>query len=291
MKSKFSILFTVLLTFSCNKLNREQPVDKEKIRGYDYRLFQNTHAWEIAKAVWDDDHSEIKQLISKDKNLINARDPRLGHTLLMFTIWHEQYNTFKLLLEQGADPNLYDDYNGRSAIIEACGIQNINPEYIKDLLQYGAKVNDIEIGKRREGNSTRNTPLIAAAREGNLPAVKLLVDSGADINFKNEYYQSALSYAATFENYDLISYLLDKSVDYKMILNYNAEQNKNYCLVDELRFYLPELGSSEHKKKKKIIAFLKNKGIDYDKVQIPEFIVEKAREKYPDTWKEYLKNY
>ena len=46
------IVFFCLL-FSC--INREKPVDKANLTGKDYRLFQNTPAWELAKAVQDED--------------------------------------------------------------------------------------------------------------------------------------------------------------------------------------------------------------------------------------------
>lgn len=39
----------------------------------------------------------------------------------------------------------------------------------------GANVNDVEVGKRRTGNSVRQTPLIAASISGNLEVVKYLV--------------------------------------------------------------------------------------------------------------------
>ncbi|WP_317324104.1 hypothetical protein, partial [Leyella lascolaii] len=44
-------------------------------------------------------------------------------------------------------------------------------------------------------------------------------------------------------------------------------------------------------RKRKLIKFLKTKGIDYNSVPIPDYIIDMAKEQYPSTWKEYLKKY
>jgi len=51
-----SIIFFVI---SCGKMTRNWEVDKSKLLAYDYRLFQKTPAWELAKALWDDDVKKI----------------------------------------------------------------------------------------------------------------------------------------------------------------------------------------------------------------------------------------
>ena len=51
----------VLLLSAC--IDRERPVDKEKLLGYDFRLFQGTIAWDLAKAVQDQDISRIKYAV------------------------------------------------------------------------------------------------------------------------------------------------------------------------------------------------------------------------------------
>jgi ankyrin repeat protein len=209
----------------------------------------------------------------------------------MFALWNQQYNTFKYLLELGADVTIHDHYDGTSAIIEACKMENDNADYVKLLLQHGANINDIEVGKRREGNSTRDSPLIAACRKGKTELVKLLVESGADLNYKNEYNQSALSYASKMSHYNIIIYLLKKGVDYSLPITYNKEQNKTYYLVDELRFYMPDLNTNEHKLKMEIVSFLRTKGIEYKDVPIPVYVTKKAKERYPDNWQQYLDKY
>lgn len=282
-----SIIFSLV---SCEKLTRERVVDKSKLHGYDYKLFQKTPAWELAKAVWDDDFKKINELAKKDKNLINYQEPKFGETLLFLTMWHNQKETFKFLLSLGADLNIHDTYDGTSPIIEACK-DRLNIEFAMILLRNGANPNDVEIGKRREGNSTRYTPLMAAAKSGNIDLVELLVNKGANLNYKNEFDQSALSESITQGKYDVILYLLKNGVDYRMPTSKNEDQHKTYYIEDELQYMLPELNSSEYKTKMLIVSFLKEKGVVYKRVPVPEYVLKQVKDRYPNNWQEYLEKY
>ena len=57
------------------------------------------------------------------------------------------------------------------------------------------------------------TPLIFAAREGDLESAKALVDAGANINHQSEYAWTPLLTAVNNRNYQLASYLLQKGAD------------------------------------------------------------------------------
>jgi len=288
---KYILLASIILSVvGCGKLTREREVDKSKLHGYDYRLFQKTPAWELAKAVWDDDFKRIKELTQKDKNLINYQEPKFGETLLFLTMWHNQKETFKFLLSLGADLNIHDTYDGASPIIKACEY-GFNIEFAMILLRHGANPNDIEIGKRREGNSTRYTPLMAAAKSGNIDLVELLVNKGANLNYKNEFEQSALSESITQGKYDVILYLLKNGVDYRMPTSKNEDQHKTYYIEDELQYMLPELNSSEYKTKMLIVDFLKGKGVIYKRVPVPEYVLKQVKDRYPNNWQEYLEKY
>src|SRR5262249_10333530 len=54
------------------------------------------------------------------------------------------------------------------------------------------------------------TPLIFAAREGDLESAKALLDAGANINHQSEYGWTPLLTAVNNRNYQLASYLLQK---------------------------------------------------------------------------------
>ena len=288
---KYILLASIILSVvGCGKLSREREVDKSKLRGYDYRLFQKTPAWELAKAVWDDDFKKIKELTKKDKNLINYQEPKFGETLLFLTMWHNQKETFKFLLSLGANPNIHDTYDGTSPIIEACQ-DRLDIEFVMILLRNGANPNDIAVGKRRDDNQTRYTPLMAAAKSGNIDLVELLVNKGANLNYKNEFDQSALSESITQGKYDVILYLLKNGVDYRMPTSQNEDLHKTYYIEDELQYMLPELNSSEYKTKMLIVDFLKEKGVIYKRVPVPEYVLKQVKDRYPNNWQEYLEKY
>lgn len=288
-------IFQMVLFMSCR--DRDTLIDKSTLLGNDYRLFQATPVWNLAKAVQDENIEEIKRIVRDEKVNIDYQDERFGNTLLMLTIYNQQYKSCETLLDLGASPNKHDNYDGSSAIIDAAGINETsddNTKFLKILLKHGGNPNAIEVGERREGNTSRNTPLIMACGSPNkivspIEKVKILVDSGADINYKNEFGTTALKMAYVQEHFDVVLYLLEKGADYNIPL-FNRN-DKDVFIWDELRDVLFPLASKEHQQKMAIVEFLKQKGIDYRKLPIPDYVVTEAKETYPKNWKEYLGKY
>ncbi len=277
------------MLLSCTNINREKQVDKTELTGEDYRLFQNTPAWDIAKAVQDENEKRINEIVIKDPKLINFQESKFGFTLLMLTIRNQQFKPFEVLLKNKANVHIHDTYEGSTALIEACNSKYYDVKFAATLLQYGANVNDVQTDIEKQGKT--KTALMAACKTGEIDLVKLLVINGAAVNYQNEYKQSALSEAVTVQRYNVVFYLLNNGIDYTLPISYNEEQNKTYYLVDKLRFYLTDLGSKDYKEKMQIVDFLKSKGIDYRATPIPKYIKKKAQEEYPKTWQEYLDKY
>jgi ankyrin repeat protein len=299
MKIHYLILAFLVLTTSCT--SREQKVDKSKLLGNDYRLFQDTPAWDLAKAVEDENTELIKKIIKEGEVDVNYREFRFGQPLIMLAVINEQYASCKMLLELGANPNLHDKNDGSNAMIEAAKIDNSNVDKMKFmglLLKFKGDPNSVEVGPRRVGNTTRNSVLIAAVDAdeiySSLPIVKLLVKAGANINYENEFGQTAFNEAIVLEIYDVALYLLQNGADYnKVIIDRSqfSKDGKKVYLVEILREFTPKLGSKKHLKKRAIIQLLKQKGIDYQKVPIPDFVLERIKKKYPNGWKEYIEKY
>lgn len=287
MRKIFFLVAIISVLFSCN--NRETLVNKSELLGDDYRLFQNTPAWELAKAVEDENEDKINELINKDRKLLDYQEPVFGSTLLMLTIKNQQYKSFEILLKNKANTRIHDTYEGSSALIEACISKHYDVKFAKLLLEYGANVNDVQIDIDKEGKT--RTPLMLASKTGKTDLVELLIKKGADLNYQNKSKQSALSESIMVNEYEIVFLLLKNGADYNLPIDYNKEQNKTYYLVDELRFHLIDLDTEEYEYKMKIVDFLKSKGIDYKSVPIPEYIKKKAQENYPNNWKEYLEKY
>ena len=275
-QGKIAFIFIILiaiacLLFSCSDLSREKIVDKSELTGRDYRLFQNTPAWELAKAVEDENTKKIDKIVSENPEIINYQESKYGNTLLMLTIMNQQLKPFKALLKRGADVNIHNTFDGTSSLIKACSSKFYNITFVKMLIEYGADVNDVEIGERRKENGTRLTPLIAAFRTGRLDLVRFLVSKGADVNYQNEFGQSALSKSVMVDEYKVAYYLLQNGADYNRPIYYRfdnsvpiekrdpKDKGKPMYLWDVLKEDLSEFGTSEYKYKMLIIDFLKSK--------------------------------
>ncbi|WP_055426340.1 ankyrin repeat domain-containing protein [Apibacter mensalis] len=274
MKAMIMQFVISCLLLSCLNINRDIPVDKTDLTGNDYRLFQNTPAWELAKAVQDEDVNKIDEIVLKNPELINYQEPKYGNTLLKLTVMNQQLKPFKVLLKRKADVNIHNTFDGTSSLIEACNSKYYNISFAKLLVEYGANVNDAEIGERRQGNSTRLTPLMAASKTGNLDLVKFLVSKGADINYQNEFGQSALSASVMINKYEISYYLLQHGADYKRPIFYRPDysiptenrdpndKGRPMYLADVLKENVADVDTDEYKYKMLIIDFLKSKGID-----------------------------
>lgn len=291
----FKILGVMILClYSCKQDN--------EIRSNEYLLFKESPLWELANATMEEDINEIKRIgHQKDVNL-NFQESTFGNTLLMLTVKNQNYNSCKALLEIGADPNIHDHYNGSSPIIEAADIENYyndNTSFLKLLLAFNANPNDEEIGDRRPGNTTRKTPLLIACSDVNqmvspINKVKLLVEAGANINYRNEFNQFPLCEALMFKHFDVVLYLLQRGAEYNGVFidrtQYGSEGKKLF-IADMLREILLPLDSKEYQEKMEVVNFLETHGINYRNTPIPDYVTEEAKKKYPDTWKDYLEKY
>ena len=271
MKAIVRLLVITCLLLSCSSSNREKSVDRAELSNIDYRVFQNTPAWQLAKAVQDEDTEEIDKIVSENPRIINYQDSKYGNTLLMLTIMNQQLKSFNAILKNGAEVNTHNTYDGTSPLIEACSSKHYNLIFAKTLIEYGANINDIETGKRRKGNSTRLTPLIAASKTGNLDLVKFLVMKGADINYQNEFGQSALSESVMVSNYEIAYYLLCNGADYNnpIFFRYDysvpveksnpKDKGKPMYLTDVLKEDISDDDTNAYKYKVLIMKFLKSK--------------------------------
>jgi len=299
-----SIIIQIVLSFlllSCSNINRDKPVDKKDLTADDYRLFQNTPAWELAKAVQDENEKLINEIVVKASNLINYQEPKFGNTLLILTIMNQQIKPFEVLLADKADVNIHNTFDGTSALIEACSFKQYETEYAEILLQNVATPNDVQTDKA-EPDKVKSA-LMKSAKTGKLDLVKLLISKGADVNYQNEFDQSALSESIMQKKYEVSYYLLQNGADYTRPIFYRPDysvpsekqdpndKEKPMYLVDVLREAFLDFDTDEYKYKMEIVDFLKSKGIDYRATPIPDYIKKKVQEEYPNSWQEYLKKY
>ena len=151
---------------------------------------------ELFKAIRDGNTAFIKAHLSKSD--LAVRDKR-GATPLMHAAAFGNFETFKLLLDAGADVNAHSDHNATALLWAAR-----DPEKARLLIERGADVNATSM----EGQ----TPLIAAAtRPDASPIVGLLIAKGANVDFQDGRRQyTALSMAAESGDLESVRLLLSK---------------------------------------------------------------------------------
>lgn len=145
------------------------------------------------------------QILADSKADVNAQDPH-GVTAMLMAIINGHYDVAALLADKGADPNIADD-TGRAPLFSAVDFNTMpqdnrpSPPHVieeevsalglaQKLIAKGANVNQ-QLTKQQpyrakldRGNDTMlttgTTPLLRAAKAGDIPAMKLLLGAGAD---------------------------------------------------------------------------------------------------------------
>ncbi|OKZ26609.1 MAG: hypothetical protein BHV84_06665 [Prevotella sp. AG:487_50_53] len=229
--------------------------------------------------------------MSASPQLANIPDSVYGNTMLMMAIINQDYDLFKLLIDNGANFNYHNTYNGHSPIIEACSYREYDSKFVKDLVAKGANVNDTT----DNAPYAQSSPLMEAAGCGNSSIVEYLIKEGANINYRNNFGTTPLGESILTEKYDVALILLNSGADFSSPIYNSVDRHGRPTvpvkLPEALRDAMIDLWTIKYYRKRKLIKFLKTKGIDYNSVPIPDYIIDMAKEQYPSTWKEYLKQY
>jgi uncharacterized protein len=161
----------------------------------------------------------------------NAALSRYGDTALMLAARTGNTDAIKVLLDHGAQVNQQETWGGTNALMWA--VSERHPAVVKMLLERGADVNArskfvpsttgrgfegttpvaSKPGQPEEFSSGLLTPLLFAAREGDLESARLLVAAGADVNATDGDGKNALGLAIFDGNYEVASFLVDNHTD------------------------------------------------------------------------------
>src|SRR5688572_3123097 len=166
---------------------------------------------------------EIIDKLLKQGVDVNGTVLRHGETPLMFAARTGRPEAVKLLLEAGAKVDAKDTMRQTTALMWAA--EQGHAEVIELLVAAGAEVNassTVDEAKRRRGVVYKQgenqhtggvTPLVLAARQGNLQAVKALAEKGADLNKASGDGSTAMVVAIQNGHYDVARYLVEKGAD------------------------------------------------------------------------------
>lgn len=288
-----SILLLVSLISSVAVTSCDYMFDDRyrRLRGDDVRIFKGTKAWELANAIEDEDTALIRKLVVADTSLLRVRDTTYGRTPLMFAVSAFRYGPVLTLLEFDKDINVRDSFIGTTTLIDACENPYVPLKIVEALVRHGANVNDRSIGGKMP-RQLYHTPLTAAASNGRADIVQLLLRSAANIEDTTSFGTTAFAEAIRSERYGLALDLIRRGADFTRLVTRAGVDDSPVFVLEALRdHYIIHLGSKEHREKMELVAYLKTKGLHYDAQPIPDYVVERVRARYPNSWQEFLRQY
>lgn len=262
------ILVSFLIPFlSCH--DREQNVDPRILANNDFRLFQETPAWELAKAVEDENEQGIYEILKGEPNMVNYQCPRYGETVLHLAASHHKLKSIECLLKSNADINIRDTENGDTPLNNACYASYAGDEGIKTielLIEHGADVNVIEV---TDSNKMPRSPLMSACYDGFWEGVVLLISKGADVNYIRNNVETALGESLVLGHYQIAYYLLQHGADYtRPIIQMKDTSGKrdgdivrSVYIKEEMEKKKINYFTPEREYYYKIVDFLRDKGL------------------------------
>ena len=270
------LLLPLLFLFTAAVLkNKTLPADHPKI-------WKKTDLWEVVKLHQKGKAEELFEFFQENSAVIDEREPYYGQSLLIWSARNGYYDFCELLLENGADPNIQAN-DGTTALIHAAGLSHA--ALVRLLLRKGADPNAVAEIKPIDSYQPMRTALIVAS-SNSLEHVKLLVDSGADIDYTFTQFrmQNALVSAMRARKIDIARYfIIDQKINLDNIIHLNHKKD-----TVDVRTYLRdlafELESEEYQIKMEVVNHLLRNRIDYWAAPVP-------RNMYHNFSADYLKRY
>lgn len=184
------------------------------------------HIEELYEAIKSNDSSQVEKLVKRGvdlqnknilKSAIKVGDVNTIRILLdsgclfeidkadlEILIESDRVDLIILLLEYGLDPYIQAGFN---LTLINWAINNQEGELFKKMISTGLDINGF-IG---------NTYIFHyALRNFNLDVVKYMVSNGADLDYKNEYEETALSIALGDRNTDIAKFLIESGADIRL---------------------------------------------------------------------------
>lgn len=313
IKGGMLIMLLISLLSSCLAYNPKTETGEYRIDNV--KIYLDTPAWELAKAVNNQDTKKIATIAEKTPEILDFQDILYGTNLLCWAVGMEKYKSAEALLKSGANPNIISTHEGGTALYLAAGYSYIDTQakkdarFVKLLLKYGADPNIGFVGNDHN-NSTEigTTPLIKSIGCG-IEKTKALVEAGANIDYKLPSGKTAAIKAlsiATGARTKVSTELEVSEAAYYLIVEKQAKISEPYSIliantdpidvpthypVMYLRSWIFKLDSEGYKRKMEIVGEFARQGVDYWTTEIPKNQLEQIKKLYPSTWEEYIKRY
>jgi ankyrin repeat protein len=145
----------------------------------------------------------VRLLIERGAN-VNAKEGTRGQTALMWAVLENHPDVARLLIEKGADVN---------AQTEVVIPDGVTAEPTANSGNIGANGPGFYRSRAVPAPSGAMSPLLFAAREGNLPIARILVDARANLDLPSANGSPAIVVAITNNHIQLAMFLLEKGAN------------------------------------------------------------------------------
>ena len=204
------------------------------VDNYDFEYMIGTNKINYVKLILDnlrleDESSGTKKTYGK----INV---------LVLAILARKFDITKMLIEEyKVDVNEMDTRK-IYPIVAAC--KTTNQKIIKYLISKGVNLN-VTYGEYRDGNNKEQMSLLIllinlrnTKKAQIVKCAKLIINAGADVNYKSDYDMTAIKYAITFKFPTLIEILIAKGADISdenlfLMLNKHIRYSQDYRLTED----------------------------------------------------------
>jgi len=143
---------------------------------------------------------------------VNARENLRGTTALMWTAAESHPAALKVLIEYGPDINARSNPapKGRSAYLAPTAVTRA-----RQFADENERPNDRPARNASDARADGGglTPLVFAARRGDVESIRILLDAGADVNGTTQYGWTALLTATQNRYYAAADFLLERGAD------------------------------------------------------------------------------
>lgn len=233
----YKVLLLALLIASatgCDKFDNPNRPDANE-------FFKTPETLALAKAVEDGKIEKVKQLAANlDINTVGHR----GMTFLMWAWANLEIDSFKTLLQLGADPNVVVE--GRTPLSSA--IRMPETDWVQALVEAGVDVNE------KLGNRPTWMGLIYGENWHNLD---YLLDHGIDIHADDGTGATAIFPLAGFGHYEQVMKLIERGAD----VTIETEAGLRFAYRVQTSLPRGDNAETEMRYRDEVVRILKSKGI------------------------------
>ena len=245
-----SIFLSLTLAGCAKRVDWDDPRDRLR------EAFEDERVQALALAAEKGDLKRIDRLIDAgvDVNYVGKH----GVTPLLCALAAPTTDSLERLLQHGADPNT-QLADGTSVMSDVAGKRD-GQRWLEIVLDHGGDPNLLDTRNRHIPN---DTPLFDAIRANNFPGVELLIDAGADVNYRNGQHKTPLDCTLQFYHFQIAQVLIEAGADFRA--NDAFGRSLLLAIVDKESSRL--LDDESERWLKEVFDLLEEKGVDIDQIR------------------------